>query len=78
MVIYEYEARSQGEEIIRSLKLACLLEGDVLKNKSKMHDVIRDMALWVIMRLCGREDKSFVVACVKLIEAHETAKWKDA
>ncbi|RVW68997.1 hypothetical protein CK203_061087 [Vitis vinifera] len=42
-----YEARNQREEIIRSLKLACLLEGDVLKGRCKMHDVIRDMALCI-------------------------------
>ena len=34
-----YEERNHGKETIKSLKLACLLEGDVSKNKCKMHDV---------------------------------------
>ncbi|KAK7394752.1 hypothetical protein VNO78_15289 [Psophocarpus tetragonolobus] len=39
-----YEARNQGEEIIASLKFACLLEDRKRENRIKMHDVIRDMA----------------------------------
>ncbi|KAJ7962947.1 Disease resistance protein [Quillaja saponaria] len=44
-----YGARAEGEDIIECLKLACLLEegGHGQKNSVKMHDVIRDMALWV-------------------------------
>ncbi|RVW24738.1 putative disease resistance protein [Vitis vinifera] len=46
------EARYQGEEVIKSLQLACLLENgrsrlDKKDEYSKMHDVIRDMALWL-------------------------------
>ena len=74
-----YEARNQGKEIIRSLKLACLLEGDVWKGSCKMHDVIRDMALWLS---CDYQEdqkhKTIVLDHVQLIEAHETVKWKDA
>src|SRR5262249_23041165 len=40
-----YQARLEGESIIGSLKSACLLEGG--KFEVKMHDVIRDMALWI-------------------------------
>ncbi|KAL5167060.1 Translation factor GUF1, mitochondrial [Glycine soja] len=40
-----YEARNQGEEIIASLKLTCLLEDRERENRIKMHDMIRDMAL---------------------------------
>ena len=43
-----YEARNQGNEIIRSLKLACLLEVDVSRDTCKMNDVICDMALWLL------------------------------
>uniref|UniRef100_A0A0R0F3B5 Tr-type G domain-containing protein n=1 Tax=Glycine max TaxID=3847 RepID=A0A0R0F3B5_SOYBN len=42
-----YEARNQGEEIIASLKLTCLLEDRERENRIKMHDMIRDMALWL-------------------------------
>ncbi|KAJ9692227.1 hypothetical protein PVL29_011343 [Vitis rotundifolia] len=73
-----HKARNQGDEIIRSLKLACLLEGDVSENTCKMHDVIRDMALWLSCE-CGEEKhKSFVLEHVELIEAYEIVKWKEA
>ncbi|KAL6335135.1 hypothetical protein AAG906_027195 [Vitis piasezkii] len=55
-----YEAHNQGEEIIRSLKLACLLEGDVLKGRCKMHDVIRDMGLWLSCDYGEEKHKSFI------------------
>ena len=73
-----YEAHNQQEEIIRSLKLACLLEGDVLKGCCKMHDVIRDTALWLSCDYGEEKHKSFVLEHVKLIEAYETVKWKEA
>ena len=43
-----YEARNQGNKITRSLKLACLLEADVSRDTCKMHDVIHDIALWLL------------------------------
>ena len=50
-------ARNQGEYIIGSLKLACLLEtGEYSENFVKMHDVVRDMALW----LASNESKILV------------------
>ncbi|XP_034695558.1 disease resistance protein SUMM2-like [Vitis riparia] len=43
-----------------------------------MHDVIRDMALWLSCE-CGEEKhKSFVLEHVELIEACEIVKWKEA
>ena len=66
------------EEIIRSLKFSCLLEGDVSENKCKMHDVIRDMAVWLSCDYGEERHKSLVLKDVKLIEAYETVKWKDA
>ncbi|KAF8401761.1 hypothetical protein HHK36_012707 [Tetracentron sinense] len=73
------EARNQGHDIIGTLKLACLLEsglnddGDV-----KMHDVIRDLALWIACE-CGRKkDKFLVQARVGLIEMPEVEKWREA
>ena len=73
-----YEARNQGEEIIRSLKLACLLEGGVSEHTCKMHDVIRDMALWLSCDYGEEKHKSFVLDHGQLIEAYETVKWKEA
>ncbi|KAJ9707588.1 hypothetical protein PVL29_002564 [Vitis rotundifolia] len=73
-----HKARNQGDEIIRSLKLACLLEGDVSENTCKMHDVIRDMALWLSCESGEEKHKSFVLEHVELIEAYEIVKWKEA
>lgn len=38
---------NRGEFIIGTLKLACLIESDESEEFVRMHDVIRDMALWV-------------------------------
>ncbi|KAJ1391693.1 P-loop containing nucleoside triphosphate hydrolase [Sesbania bispinosa] len=53
-----YDMYEQGESIVEKLKLSCLLEGvssglDVIK----MHDVIRDMALWLVRDQDGNKDK---------------------
>ena len=43
-----------------------------------MHDVICDMALWLSCDYGEKKHKSFVLEHVKLIEAYETMKWKEA
>ncbi|RVX17248.1 putative disease resistance protein [Vitis vinifera] len=73
-----HKAHNQGDEIIRSLKLACLLEGDVSEDTCKMHDVIRDMALWLSCDYGKKRHKIFVLDHVQLIEAYEIVKWKEA
>ena len=69
-----YEARNQGEEIIASLKFACLLEDSERENRIKMHDVIRDMALWLA---CDHGSNTrFLVkddACSSSVEAYNPA-----
>ncbi|KAK4279877.1 hypothetical protein QN277_011581 [Acacia crassicarpa] len=50
-----HEARKQGEDIISSLKYSCLLEDGEEEHTVKMHDVIRDMALWIA---CDHEKKT--------------------
>ncbi|XP_010268342.1 PREDICTED: probable disease resistance protein At1g61300 [Nelumbo nucifera] len=55
------EAMNEGYDIIETLKRACLLEPGgndyfLSKNYVKMHDVIRDMALWIVNDY-GRNDK---------------------
>jgi len=73
-----YEARIQGEEIIASLKFACLLEDSERENRIKMHDVIRDMALWLA---CDHGSNTrFLVrdgACSGSLETYNQAKWKE-
>ena len=77
------ESRNQGGKIIQMLKHACLLEvgtgpfsidGEYLK----MHDVIRDMALWLACEKGKKKNKFVVKDGVGLISAQEVHKWKDA
>ncbi|XVF11263.1 hypothetical protein REPUB_Repub08aG0011700 [Reevesia pubescens] len=67
-------ARNQGHYIIGSLVRACLLE-EVDDSNIKMHDVIRDMSLW-LARECEEENwKFFVEARYGLTKAPEVGKW---
>ncbi|XVF11265.1 hypothetical protein REPUB_Repub08aG0011900 [Reevesia pubescens] len=67
-------ARIQGHSIIGSLIDACLLE-EVDDWGITMHDVIRDMSLW-IARECEEENwKFFVQARYRLTRAPEVRKW---
>ncbi|KAF8390970.1 hypothetical protein HHK36_023270 [Tetracentron sinense] len=55
------QARYQGHDIIETLKLACMLErGNNTDSEVKMHDVIRDLALWIACE-CGRKKDMFFV-----------------
>ncbi|KAJ0075720.1 hypothetical protein Patl1_34092 [Pistacia atlantica] len=70
------DTRDAGEFIIRSLKHACLLEmvGDS-DDYVKMHDVLRDMALWLAS---VEENKIFVFENQESIKKHGIATWKEA
>ncbi|KAL6333967.1 hypothetical protein AAG906_000018 [Vitis piasezkii] len=59
-----YEARDRGHKVIGNLKHACLLESGESEKRVKMHDVIRDMALWLACE-CGVEKKSFYFGLVR-------------
>ncbi|CAO2827696.1 unnamed protein product [Amaranthus hypochondriacus] len=57
------EARNHGFYVIESLKLACLLESGCTSSlivSVKMHDVIRDMALWIASD-CDEHNTKFAV-----------------
>ncbi|XP_028780235.1 disease resistance protein SUMM2-like [Neltuma alba] len=73
-----HEARKQGEDIILSLKDACLLENGVEEDTFKMHDVIRDMALWVA---CDHGENAKFFAGdgfgTSGLEGCNHAKWKE-
>ncbi|RVW89609.1 putative disease resistance protein [Vitis vinifera] len=78
------EARNQGEEVIKSLQLACLLENVISPVNEegekdeylKMHDVIRDMALWLAGENGKKKNKFVVKDGVESIRAQEVEKWK--
>ncbi|CAL5385477.1 unnamed protein product [Camellia sinensis] len=73
-----YESRKHGHEIIGSLKLACLLELGKSKDHIKMHDVIRDMALWIDYKSNGNHRFLVLEEHTGLFEANEVTKWKQA
>ncbi|KAK3219488.1 hypothetical protein Dsin_013458 [Dipteronia sinensis] len=61
--------------IIGDLLRACLLEEEDYDGL-KMHDVIRDMALWIACEIEKEKEKFLVQTSVGLTEAPETRKWK--
>ncbi|XP_058074712.1 disease resistance protein SUMM2-like [Magnolia sinica] len=72
-------ARNKGHDLIGTLKSACLLEsGYNEKTEVKMHDVIRDLALWISSE-CGKKKNKFLVkAGVGLREAPAIERWTEA
>ncbi|XP_058074795.1 disease resistance protein RPS2-like [Magnolia sinica] len=73
------EARNKGHDIIGRLKAVCLLEnGSDEKTEVKLHDVIRDLALWIASE-CGKKKNRFLVrAGIGLSHAPEVEMWKEA
>ncbi|KAF8388166.1 hypothetical protein HHK36_026832 [Tetracentron sinense] len=68
----------EGHDIIGTLKLVCLLESGFDEDTHvKMHDVIRDLALWISCN-CGRkQSKILVQARVGLTKVPEVEKWRE-
>ncbi|XP_058075714.1 disease resistance protein RPS5-like [Magnolia sinica] len=73
------EAHNKGHDIIGRLKTACLLDsGSDEKTEVKLHDVIRDLALWIASE-CGKKKNRFLVrAGVGLTHAPVVERWKEA
>ncbi|TYI78697.1 hypothetical protein E1A91_D06G231100v1 [Gossypium mustelinum] len=70
-----------GNYIINSLLSACLLEnGGEIGGEDcvKMHDVVRDMALWIACELETKEEKFFVKAGAQLFEEPDVKAWEGA
>ncbi|GAY51701.1 hypothetical protein CUMW_136240 [Citrus unshiu] len=73
-------ARREGKFILESLKLACLLEEVEVNNSEdfvKMHDMLRDMALWIAS---SQEANKILVfqETEESIKLQETASWNEA
>ncbi|KAK8368133.1 hypothetical protein V6Z11_A01G020500 [Gossypium hirsutum] len=68
-------ARNQGHFIIGSLIDACLLEKGHYNYGVKMHDVIRDMTLWIAGE--SEKEKFFVKSGVQLKEQPNAKKWEE-
>ncbi|XP_039063713.1 probable disease resistance protein At1g12290 isoform X2 [Hibiscus syriacus] len=76
------EAQMQGDHIINSLIYACLLERAEEsfdgEERVKMHDVIRDMGLWIACELEEKEKSFFVKAGAQLLEEPDVKAWEGA
>ncbi|KAI3934644.1 hypothetical protein MKW92_035115 [Papaver armeniacum] len=70
------EAYNEGHDVIESLKSACLLEsGTSLKgNEVKMHDVVRDLAIWIASDLGKNKGKYLTVQAQSKLKLHEWEK----
>ncbi|KAJ9692607.1 hypothetical protein PVL29_011598 [Vitis rotundifolia] len=67
-------AENQGYNIIGTLIHACLLEEADVDYEVKLHDVIRDMALWIACETGKDQDKFLVQAGSRLTEAPEVSR----
>ncbi|GAY67791.1 hypothetical protein CUMW_259300, partial [Citrus unshiu] len=71
-----FGAENRGYDILDTLVRACLLE-EVEDDKVKMHDVIRDMALWITCEI-EKEKRNFLVcAGAGLKEAPDVKGWEN-
>ncbi|GAB4850154.1 hypothetical protein Ancab_029449 [Ancistrocladus abbreviatus] len=70
-------ARIHGLYIIETLKLVCLLEDGGCQAKVKMHDVLRDMALWIACEY-GSKNRFMILEYGKLEEANDASEFKEA
>ncbi|PPR81984.1 hypothetical protein GOBAR_AA38726 [Gossypium barbadense] len=68
-------AKNQGHFIIGSLIDSCLLEEGQYNDRVKMHDVIRDLALWIAGE--SEKEKFFVKSGVQLKEQPKAKKWEE-
>ncbi|PWA35555.1 disease resistance protein RPS2 [Artemisia annua] len=75
---HEGKARNMGHTIIRSLKVACLLEAGEVETQVKMHDVVRSFALWMASE-CGKNRMKYLVQpSAGLTEAPDIKSWEGA
>ncbi|KAL5716731.1 mitogen-activated protein kinase kinase [Ranunculus cassubicifolius] len=75
------DALNKGHDIVGTLKAASLLEtGDRRKADThvKMHDIVRDLALWIAREYGKNENKYLVQAGVGMSQAPEIEGWKEA
>ncbi|KAI3856109.1 hypothetical protein MKW92_042290 [Papaver armeniacum] len=75
------KARNEGLDVIRCLKDACLLEtgfylGVKIKHFVKMHDVVRDLSIWVTSDLGRQKGTYLTLQAQSTLKLHEWEKAK--
>ena len=79
LMVMTYMEHTEEDTIIEELKNACLLEaGDGFKECIKMHDVIRDMAIWIAQECGNRMNKTLVCESLRFVDAGRVNSWKEA
>ncbi|XP_002528173.2 probable disease resistance protein At1g61300 [Ricinus communis] len=73
-----FQARYKGADIIGNLERAYLLESGVSDDCVEMHDVIRDMALWLSCEEGKNEENVLVSQNADVIPALDLEKWANA
>ncbi|KAK8575949.1 hypothetical protein V6N13_032738 [Hibiscus sabdariffa] len=71
------EAQIEGYDIMGSLLSDCLLE-KAEEECVKMHDVVRDMGLWIACKLEAEGENFFVKAGAQLSEGPDVETWEGA
>ncbi|KAJ4955962.1 hypothetical protein NE237_012745 [Protea cynaroides] len=71
-------ARNKGEALIGSLKTACMLEDGEDEDSVKMHDMMRELALWITSPKSDCNSKFLIKAGQSLKDAPEANQWLDA
>ncbi|KDO52300.1 hypothetical protein CISIN_1g039262mg [Citrus sinensis] len=70
-----FGVQKEGYHIVGTLVHACLLE-EVEEDEVQMHDVIRDMALWLACDVEKEKEDYLVYAGARLSEAPDVRKWE--
>ncbi|CAN7064244.1 hypothetical protein Bca4012_096871 [Brassica carinata] len=71
-------AMNKGYEILETLVRACLLlEDDEDESEVTMHDVVREMAMWIASDLGKNKEKCIVQAGTGIREIPKVKNWKD-
>ncbi|XP_042518454.1 disease resistance protein At4g27190-like [Macadamia integrifolia] len=74
-------ARNKGEDLIRSLKIACMVEDGEYKGSVRMHDMMRELALWIVTSSSESDSNgpSFLIRTGELvIETPQAHEWLNA
>ncbi|XP_043710571.1 disease resistance protein RPS2-like [Telopea speciosissima] len=72
-------ARDKGEDLIESLKIACMLEDGELKGSVRMHDMMRELALWITSSEYSGSSPKFLIRIGESIkEELQAHAWLDA
>ncbi|KAI3910971.1 hypothetical protein MKW92_035601 [Papaver armeniacum] len=73
------KAQNEGHDVIRCLKDACLLESGIalgvkMEYLVKMHDVVRDLAIWVASDLGRKKNTDLTLQSHSTMDLHEWEK----